>query len=29
MTLYVSVKQAFNKDHSTNGPDSVVRISLK
>jgi DNA-binding beta-propeller fold protein YncE len=28
-TLYVTVKQAFNKDHSTNGPDSVVRISLK
>jgi sugar lactone lactonase YvrE len=27
-TLYVTVKQAFNKDHSTNGPDSVVRISL-
>lgn len=28
-TLYVTVKQAFNKDHSTNGPDSVVRIDLK
>lgn len=28
-TLYVTVKQAFNKDNSTNGPDSVVRISLK
>lgn len=28
-TLYVTVKQAFNKDHSTNGPDSVVRIALK
>ena len=28
-TLFVTVKQAFNKDHSTNGPDSVVRISLK
>lgn len=27
-TLYVTVKQAFNKDHSTNGPDSVVRIAL-
>nr|WP_318382655.1 hypothetical protein [uncultured Enterobacter sp.] len=27
-TLYVTVKQAFNKDHSTNGPDSVVRIDL-
>lgn len=27
-TLYVTVKQAFNKDHSTNGPDSVVRLSL-
>jgi len=28
-TLYVTVKQPFNKDHSTSGPDSVVRISLK
>lgn len=27
-SLYVTVKQAFNKDHSTNGPDSVARISL-
>ncbi|MCS2171931.1 YncE family protein [Scandinavium sp. TWS1a] len=27
-TLYVTVKQAFNKDHSTTGPDSVVRIAL-
>ncbi|WP_368747922.1 YncE family protein [Enterobacter cancerogenus] len=27
-TLFVTVKQPFNKDHSTNGPDSVVRISL-
>jgi len=27
-TLYVTVKQPFNKDHSTNGPDSVVRIAL-
>jgi YVTN family beta-propeller protein len=27
-TLYVTVKQAFNKDHSTNGPDSLVRIPL-
>ncbi|WP_312692237.1 YncE family protein [Kosakonia sp.] len=27
-TLYVTVKQPFNKDHSTNGPDSVARISL-
>lgn len=26
--LYVTVKQAFNKDHSTDGPDSVVRIDL-
>lgn len=26
--LYVTVKQAFNKDHSTDGPDSIVRISL-
>ncbi|KMK20162.1 periplasmic protein [Pluralibacter gergoviae] len=27
-TLYVTVKQAFNKAHSTKGPDSVVRIAL-
>lgn len=27
-TLYVTVKQPFNKDHSTNGPDSIVRLSL-
>lgn len=27
-TLYVTVKQAFNKDHSTDGPDRVVRIDL-
>lgn len=27
-TLYVTVKQPFNKDHSTAGPDSVVRIAL-
>jgi len=27
-TLYVTVKQPFNKDHSTKGLDSVVRISL-
>ena len=27
-TLFVTVKQPFNKDHSTDGPDSVVRISL-
>ncbi|WP_025901344.1 YncE family protein [Tatumella sp. UCD-D_suzukii] len=27
-TLYVTVKQDFNKDMSTKGPDSVVRISL-
>ncbi|MGL4724787.1 MAG: hypothetical protein ACRCWW_09840 [Scandinavium sp.] len=27
-TLYVTVKQAFNKDHSTDGPDHVVRIAL-
>lgn len=27
-TLYVTVKQPFNKDHSTKGPDSVVRIDL-
>lgn len=28
-TLYVSLKQAFNKDNSTKGPDSVARIALK
>ncbi|WP_039058873.1 YncE family protein [Enterobacter sp. Bisph1] len=27
-TLFVTVKQGFNKDHSTTGPDSVVRIDL-
>ncbi|MGU3521859.1 hypothetical protein ACLBW2_01960 [Enterobacteriaceae bacterium C23F] len=27
-TLFVTVKQAFNKDHSTDGPDRVVRIDL-
>jgi DNA-binding beta-propeller fold protein YncE len=27
-TLYVTVKQAFNKDSSTDGPDRVVRIAL-
>ena len=27
-TLFVTVKQVFNKDHSTNGHDSVVRIDL-
>ncbi|WP_413740269.1 hypothetical protein ACL2XQ_08620 [Sodalis sp. RH14] len=27
-TLYVSLKQAFNKDNSTPGPDSVARIAL-
>lgn len=27
-TLYVTVKQKFNKDHSTDAPDSVVRIAL-
>ncbi len=27
-TLYVTVKQGFNKDHSTTGPDSIVRIAL-
>ncbi|MGV7091743.1 YncE family protein [Siccibacter turicensis] len=27
-TLFVTVKQSFNKDHSTNGPDSIVRIDL-
>ncbi|WP_410528888.1 YncE family protein [Serratia sp. AXJ-M] len=26
--LFVTVKQPFNKDHSTQGPDSVVRIDL-
>lgn len=28
-TLYVTLKQDFNKDSSTKGPDSVVRIALK
>ncbi|MEG3135062.1 YncE family protein [Rouxiella sp. T17] len=28
-TLYVSLKQDFNKDSSTKGPDSVARIALK
>lgn len=27
--LFVTLKQDFNKDNSTKGPDSVVRISLK
>ncbi|MDO2033976.1 hypothetical protein Q2400_26285, partial [Escherichia coli] len=27
-TLYVTVKQDFNDDNTTKGPDSVVRISL-
>ncbi|MCT4714106.1 hypothetical protein MUA01_03770 [Enterobacteriaceae bacterium H18W14] len=27
--LYVSLKQAFNEDSSTKGPDSVARIALK
>ncbi|WP_413738289.1 hypothetical protein ACL2XP_08545 [Sodalis sp. RH21] len=27
-TLYVTVKQAFNKDHTTKGPDSIVRVPL-
>ncbi len=27
-TLYVTLKQDFNKDNSTKGPDSVVRIAL-
>lgn len=27
-TLYVTVKQGFNKDHSTKGPDSIVRVPL-
>lgn len=26
--LYVTLKQDFNKDHSTKGPDSIVRIAL-
>lgn len=26
--LYVTVKQGFNKDHSTKGPDSIVRVPL-
>ena len=28
-TLYVTVKQGFNPDHSSQGPDSVVRIGLE
>ncbi|NIF22203.1 YncE family protein [Candidatus Pantoea multigeneris] len=28
-TLYVTLKQDFNKDNTTKGPDSVVRIALK
>ncbi|ELY2795724.1 YncE family protein [Cronobacter dublinensis] len=28
-TLWVTVKQPFNKDHSTKGPEQVVRIDLK
>lgn len=28
-TLYVTLKQDFNKDMSTKGPDTVVRIALK
>lgn len=28
-TLYVTVKQDFNKDNSTKGPDSVARIALQ
>ncbi|WP_158783405.1 YncE family protein [Pantoea sp. BAV 3049] len=28
-TLYVTVKQDFNKDNSTKGPDSIARISLQ
>ncbi|WP_312240613.1 YncE family protein [Pantoea sp.] len=28
-TLYVTLKQDFNKDNSTKGPDSVARIALK
>ena len=28
-TLFVSLKQPFNKDHSTNGPDSIARIALR
>ena len=27
-TLYVTLKQDFNKDNSTKGPDSVARITL-
>jgi DNA-binding beta-propeller fold protein YncE len=27
-TLYVSIKQDFNEDNSTKGPDSVARIKL-
>lgn len=27
-TLFVTVKQGFNKDHSSKGPDSIVRIKL-
>ncbi|MEZ3500045.1 YncE family protein [Pantoea sp. KPR_PJ] len=27
-TLYVTIKQGFNKDHSSKGPDSVARINL-
>ncbi|MGJ0192182.1 YncE family protein [Pantoea sp. RRHST58] len=27
-TLYVTIKQGFNKDHSSKGPDSVARIQL-
>jgi hypothetical protein len=27
-TLFVTVKQKFNKDHSTSAPDNVVRIDL-
>lgn len=28
-TLYVTIKQDFNKDHSSKGPDSIVRIDLR
>ncbi|ALB61802.1 FIG00626109: hypothetical protein [Cronobacter condimenti 1330] len=28
-TLWVTVKQPFNKDHSTKGPEHIVRIDLK
>ncbi|CUU22427.1 hypothetical protein EM595_0190 [Duffyella gerundensis] len=28
-TLYVTVKQDFNKDHSSKGPDRVVRVDLR